>query len=212
MPGSATQAVAWPPPLSLALRLLVVTAAVLWVTHALERVIVAPLIPALRSAVSFLDDTFVVTDVAVSGEGANEAVHFHANLSEPVEDGLSVVYPFGWGGGPGGSFQVTYTVGGIVQYAALTLIVVLAWPARGIRELLARVLVSVPLVVLALLFEIPSTVVAELWHIVDGELGSHAHSGWMIWSRFLMGGGGLLLALLQALVCIVLAAPRTRTQ
>jgi hypothetical protein len=211
MPGSLSQIAVWPRPLSLALRLLVVTAVVLWLAHALERVMVDPLIPALRSGVSALDDTFAVTDIRVSGEGANEVVHFRANLTRPVDHGLSVIYPFGWPGAPEGSFQVTYTLGGIVQYGALTLIAILAWPASGIRELAARMLLCAPILVLLVLFEIPSTVVAELWNIVDGELDSHSLNGWMIWSRFLMGGGGLMIALLIALLCIVIAAPKTRS-
>jgi hypothetical protein len=186
--------------------LLVVSAAVLLSTHVLERRIVGLLIPVLPACVNFLDDTFIVTNVTASDESANATLRIQANLTQPVEDGTRGLYPAGWGGRPNRGIQVAYTLGAVVQYSALALIAVLAWPATGLRELLVRGLLFVPIMTLVVLFEVPCTLLAGLWTFVDGELNSHQNRGWIVWGEFLGGGGGLMIALVAAFVCIALAS------
>lgn len=95
----------------------------------LERALVGPLLPTFCSVMSYLDDRFVVTDVRLVPQGANEVVRFRANLARPLVAGGRILYPFGTHGVPEGGLQVTNTVGGVLQLGGLLLIFVLAWPA-----------------------------------------------------------------------------------
>ena len=203
MPGSSIAAASVPPrPLRLAARLLLAALLVLVSLHALERLIVGPLVPVFRLVTEVLDREFVITDARLDHEGPNEVVSFRANLRAPVTIGNRVVYPFGMPGVPTGWYQVDCTLGSVLQYAALLLIIALAWPARHPRELVVRLVTSIVLAVVLLLVAVPTTVVAELRHIVETDVDSHALGYWMIWSRLLMGGGGVALSILFAVMAM----------
>lgn len=202
MPGSSTAVATSPRPLRLAARLLVSAVVVLYALHSLERFIVEPLVPVFRGAVGMLDPRFVITDARVIREARGEVVRFQANLREPATIAGQVVYPFGSHGIPDGGYAVTYTVGGALQYGAVALIIALAWPAGGARELVLRLLLCVVFVGALLMIDVPSTVIAELRYGIETSIDPHALSGWMIWSRFLMGGGGLALTMLLAALAI----------
>jgi hypothetical protein len=176
--------------------------AVLVPLHALEHFIVAPLVPVFRAVSETLDREFVITDAHLDRAGSNEVVSLRANLRAPVTVGSRVVYPFGTHGVPEGWYQVDCTLGSVLQYAALLLIITLAWPARHPRELGVRLVASIALAGVLLLIAVPTTVVAELRHIVETDVDSHALGYWMIWSRLLMGGGGVALSILLAVVAV----------
>jgi hypothetical protein len=202
MLGSFTQAARAPAPLRLAARLLVAAILVLYPLHVLERVIVEPLVPALGEVTGVLDGQFVVTDARIEGQASNEILRFRANLTRPMEVAGSVVYPFGRNGLPEGGYQVRCSVSGVLLYSGLLLIIVCAWPVRGARELALRLLMCIPLAAALLLIDVPTTVVAELRQIVVMQADPHGLSLWMIWSRFLMGGGGIAMAICFAALAI----------
>ncbi len=196
---------AWPAPRSLALRVVAAAVVVLALAHLAERRAARCLVPLFRAEIGLLADSFVVDDARVAPDGANETVRFRANLARPLAIDGRVAYPFGWNGRPEGGFQVTYTVGGILAYSALMLIAVLAWPAERMRELALRAALALAFAAVLLLTEVPVTVSAELWNGLYDLLGLHRTSGWMIASRFLMGGGGYVIALAMAAAAIVSA-------
>lgn len=206
MPGSPTAAVTWPRPGSLTVRLVVSALLVLGGLHLLERSLVTPLIPAFRSVMSSLDDRFVVTDARIVRQGANEVVRFRANLARPLVVGDHILYPFGTNGVPAGGFQVTNTAGGVLQLPALLLILVLVWPAGRAREFAARLGIASPVMAVLLLLDTPFTAMAELRNGLATMVDPRAVDGWMVASRFLMGGGGYALTLLLA--AGVVAFPR----
>jgi hypothetical protein len=175
---------------------------VLSTLQGLERLIVEPLVPVFRAAVGMLDPQFVITDSRVIQEQTGEVVRFQANLRKPVTIAGQVVYPFGSHGIPDGGYEVTYTAGGVLQYGALLLIVALAFPAKRAQELMVRLLLCVAFIAALLIIEVPSTVVAELRHGVETMVDPSAVNGWMIWSRFLMGGGGCAVSIVLAALAI----------
>lgn len=182
-----------PQPIELIARALLAAALVLGTLHLLQWQLLQRLLPAFDTGVRLLGEKFSVLQVALVGQPA-PAVRFVANLAVPVQYAGHMVYPFGWNGGPGGAYQVLLSLPGLLQYTALLLIIVLAWPATRWREYPLRLLLALPLVALLLLAEAPMTVVAELWSAVRNQADPAAFCGWMVWSRFLMGGGGLLIA------------------
>jgi hypothetical protein len=196
----------WPTPLSLAWRFLCVTVVVLWAAHGLERRIIAPLIPALRATIGVLDDSFLILDARVAEAGPAATLSFSANLAHPVVVAGQTLHPFGSDGVPPGYAQVDCTLGGVLEYSCVLLILALGWPARGARELLVRLALCAPLLLLLVLIDVPSTVIAELWNSFEQDANVHRVDNWMIWSRFLMGGGGFALALAFAAAALAVAA------
>jgi hypothetical protein len=205
MSGSAITA-AWPAPLSLAARALLATLVVAGVGHLAQHRLVSALLPAFTTTMWVLDDRFIIEEAAVVQEGDSENVRFRANLARPVVLGGQVIDPFGWNGRPLGGIQVSDAAGGVLLYPALMLIVVLAWPFRRAAELGMRIVLSLVAALLLILVDVPTTMLAELWHALQPEHAlSPAQNGWMVWSRYLMGGGGLVLALCLGVACIALA-------
>jgi hypothetical protein len=197
---------AWPAPLSLAARVLLAALAVLGTAHFTQHRLTSALLPAFATAVWVLDDRFIIKEAVVVGNGVTESVRFRANLARPVVVGEHVIYPFGWNGRPLGGIEVHLTTGGVLLYGSLMLIVVLAWPFRSAAELGTRIALCLVAASVLMLVDVPSTLLAELWHALPAErLDAAPGSGWMIWSRYLMGGGGLVLAMLLGATCIVLA-------
>jgi len=202
MSGSFIPAAASPRPVRLAARLCVAAVLVLYALHVLERFIAEPLLPVFRAVISVVDEQFVVTDARLGREGPNEALDFRANLRRPAQIAGHVVYPFGWQGIPAGEYEVTYTLGGALQYSALLLIIALAWPARRAHELAVRLPMCLLFAGALLLIDVPTTVIAELRHAAENMVDPRALSGWMIWSRLLAGGGGISLSILLAALAI----------
>jgi hypothetical protein len=206
MPGSLTQAVApWPRPLDLAARALLSTVIVLVVVQALGRPLVRAMLPVISTVTPFLDPRFEITDVRLAQFGADEVVRVRGNLSRPLLIGDRIIDPFGWNGAPAGGLQITYTAGGVLEYGALLLILVLAWPARSASELAYRMALALPCAALLPMLIVPLTVVAEFRHGLDGLLGASPPEGSLIASRYLMGGGGWVIALTAAVFCVALA-------
>jgi hypothetical protein len=217
MPGSFTAAVTSPRPLSLAVRLLVVAALVLYLVQLLEKAMVEPLVPMYRSVIGLLDQQFVITDARIGRDRGSEVVMFRANLRGPTRFAGRVLYPFGSNGMPAGEYQASCTLGGVLLYSSLLVILALSWPARcvqparRVRELAVRLLISLAFAGLLLLIDVPTTVVAELRHAAETLVDPHALSGWMIWSRFLMGGGGIALSILLAALAIAVGRRYSRS-
>lgn len=194
----------WPSPLRLLGRVVLSTALVLGAAHVVERPAVRALIPVFRGVINLIDDNFVFNEIVITQDGASDVVRFRANLASPLTLDHRIVYPFGWNGTQEGGFQVTYTVGGVLTYSALMLIIVLAWPANGVKEWSVRLLLCAACSSVLLLIDVPTTVLAELWNGLGNMLGSSHVGGWMIWSRFLMGGGGFVIAMVMAAACVLL--------
>lgn len=198
MGGSPIQRAPWPSPRSLVVRVLVASALALGTAYVITPVVVQPLIPVLRAAITLLDDRFIVEDARISHDEGHETLRFRANLARPIEINGRLVYPIGWNGTRAGGFQVRYTLQGVLAYSTLLFIVLLAWPAQHLKEFALRISLGISLAVVLLLVDVPSTVLAELWHGLDDFFDIRAVSGWLRWSRFLMGGGGYILALVMA--------------
>lgn len=63
-----------------------------------------------------------------------------------------------------------------------------------------------PLTIILFIIDTPFTVIAELWNALRNDFDSHGPCGWMVWSRFLMGGGGLVIAGMMGVLTIAAAA------
>lgn len=153
----------------------------------------------------FLDSDLSILAVEIGHEGPNETVRVRANFSRPIYVAGKSLFPFGWHPGTEGWMEVNLTLGGILQYAAFTIIVVLAWPITKASELALRIAITAPLIALLLLIQVPFMILAEFWFPVHNDIDPHSFWPLLAWSRFLMGGGGVAAAILIGVVAILLA-------
>jgi len=187
--------------------LLVITA------HWLQFALVRPLLPVFGGTVELLAPQFTLESVDLI-QAQPPAVRLRANLLEPVEFAGHTVFPFGWLGTiPQGGYQVALSLTGLLQYPTLVLLIVLIWPADA-KTFGVQLMLGIPMAAAVLLTEAPVTMVAELWGVVRDQADPAATCYWMVASRFLMGGGGLLIAGLLGAGAVVLAhrlrqAPQT---
>ena len=186
-------------PLRLATRFAVVSVAILWLAHHFERAFVEPMIPAFRTVTTIIGTDFDILEMVIASQESNETLRVRADFSHPVFVTGRFIYPFkgqGW-------MQADLTLGGILQYALFTLIIVVAWPASR-RELALRLVTLAPLLAIFLAIQVSTTILAQFWFPVQKEIDPNSHWPLLVWSRFLMGGGGLAFALLLAVFIIAL--------
>ncbi len=195
---------------SLALRFAVVTLLLLGAGSRYATAIVEPLVPVMGRAVDALTPAFDILGVALDRDDARPRVVFRANLSKVLLVGRRFAYPMGYGSSPAGWYQVYLTTGGILQHALFLLIIVLAWPAAW-RELGLRMLLALPAAMLLMLQHVVVTVLAELWFPLH-DLAPGEFWPLLAWSRFLMGGGGLVVAMALAVLVIAATGAVTRAQ
>jgi hypothetical protein len=170
--------------------------------------IVEALRPVLIGTLDLLTNAFQILDSQVAQKGHNWVLRTTADFARLLIVNGQVVLPLAERGG--GWMEVSLTVGGILQYPAMLAISVLAWPAT-LREWSVRLLVLPIPVALLLLGSASFTLLAELWFPVHDELAPAQFWPLLAWSRFLMGGGGLVLALLLSALTIVIAAKVAKT-
>jgi hypothetical protein len=195
-----------PPRLSeLAIRLAVVGVLLVAAARVLQTSLIRPLLPIYSATVTLLAPQFTLQSMDLV-ESRPPILRIRANLLQPVEFAGRTVVPVGWlGAGPQGGYEVSLSMTGLLQYPLLTLLILLAWPATDLNVLGIRVLLGIPLTALLLLTEAPTTIVAELWSVVRDQADPAATCYWMVWSRFLMGGGGLLIAGMLGAAAVVVA-------
>jgi hypothetical protein len=191
--------------LELAIRVIGVGVPLLVAAHLLQFALVRPLLPVFGGMVELLVPQFTLEPVELI-PAQSPRVRLRANLLEPVEFAGHTVFPFGWlGRVPEGGYEVALSLTGLLQYPILVLLIVLAWPASTLVVLILRIALGLPLAALVLLCEAPMTMVAELWSLVRNQADPAATCYWMIWSRFLMGGGGLLIAGILGATAVIVA-------
>lgn len=189
----------------LTVRLVLVGILLVTTARLLQIALIRPLLPVFGATVVLLAPEFTLQSVDVAPLQP-PVVRLRANLLEPVEFAGRTVFPFGWQGVvPRGGYQVSLSLTGLLQYPTLVLLIVLAWPAADPQTLGLRVLLGILMAAAVVLAEAPMTMVAELWSMVRDQSNPGATCYWMIWSRFLMGGGGLLIAGILGATAIVVA-------
>lgn len=177
-----------PRPADLAIRALLATALTLGVLHTFSAAIVKPVLPVFAREIHWIAPQFTILSADIAGQGTNQMVRVRAYLSRPIEIAHRVLLP-----SPREGFEIDLALAGVPVYCALSLILVLAWPARGIRELTVRWGSAIALMIVLLLVDVPVAVVADLLSEVRHDVGDNSLSSWVLITRALHDGGGLLL-------------------
>jgi hypothetical protein len=192
-------------PLKLIARLVLATALMLWICNRFEEPIIKSAIPALRWALNFVGNDFKVLELDIAQEGPNQTLRLRADFANPIVVSDHVLYPLNTDSTVNGWFQVNLTIGGLLQYVLLLLSIVIAWPVKTFREGIVRLLFTLPTVLLFAAINCVSTLLAELWGPVHTQIASDEVWPLLVWSKFLMGGGGIMLAICLAGAIILIA-------
>jgi hypothetical protein len=158
--------------------------------------------PLVSATVQAADSAFTVLAVDIDTDGPNQTIRVRADLAQPIIIGGRTFVPFRQGSDQRGWYEVNLTLGGAMEYSLLVLIVVMAWPANRWQEWCKRVVISVPLALGLLLVNVATTFPAELWNPIHNEWVPDVAWPLLIWSRVLMGGGGLMFGLLCGAIAI----------
>ena len=210
MPGLTSTRAALPHPARLALRIALAATLVLWLGYVYAAVLVDALLPWLRSAFGWFGSQFVLLRMHVEQQAGFGRLVLDADLAHPVIIGGHTLQPLRWSSQGGGWSQIELTLGSVLAGPLLLLIVVFAWPARPLEQLL-RLVISVPVAAL-LLLTTTLTQIAELWFPIQRELEPGHLWPLLLASRLLMSGGGLIVAALLGLGVVALAQRAAATR
>jgi hypothetical protein len=193
MPGLPLTRVELPHPARLALRFVLVATPVLWLGYVYAAVLVDALLPVLRSAFSWFGRDFTLLRMNVVQQDGFGRLVLAADFAHPIIVNGQTIQPLSWSPQGLGWYEITLTLGSVLTCPMLLLIVVLAWPSSRLIEMLARIGLATPLAAL-LLLTTTLTQIAELWFPIHNELEPRRVWPLLLVSRFLMSGGGLMLA------------------
>lgn len=191
------------PTFSLALRLLFSCGLLLWLAHACGREIVSLLLPAFQAILGLLDDHYRILSLALSSEGADSVVRLTVTLAKPIFLNGHVAMPH-----PQGIANVSIPVGSILQIPLICLGLLLAWPAKTVKEYPLRLVTGVVLTIVVMALDTPFALWANLWDIHVQSFDPERFSPLLIWQKFLLGGGRLAIGIAFGVVAIVLAKRR----
>ncbi len=197
-------------PHRLVLRAGVIATALMWSANHYAIAIIQPLVPGIQSGLALCTADFRILGTDIYLDRGIYSLRIRADLARPTVVGKRVLIPISSGNTIEGWMDIRLTLGGLLQYPLLLLIVVLAWPVSSLREMLTRLGISMPLV--ALLFAITAfvTIMAELWFPLHAQFAPGEHWLLLTFSRFMMGGGGQAIALTIGVIAIGVATRVSR--
>ena len=196
-------------PLRLGLRLVIASVLVLGIAHFAQGSVLQSLAPLIKSVVEAVQGEFRVVSLDAATKGHNQTLQLTAVLTQPIQIKGQWIYPEAWLGAPLAAqqvsgMQVDLTAGGTLSYSLLVLIVALAWPVATGLWLLRRMAWALVFSGLLLMVNAATTFPAELWALFHDAFAPHDTWLLLVWSRMLMGGVGLMLALGFGVLAVVL--------
>lgn len=189
---SDTRTVRW-----MVLRLLMGTLAVGLVTHFFGRDLARAALPVIHGTYQWLDpahrvDELVVTNAGVAN-GTDQVYRLKVVPQRVVLVGTQVIQPH-----PRGWAKVSVLIAYVWQPAALAAVLLLAWPAKGMRPWLLRGAWLVVLTAALIPLDLPFSLWANVWRNYHEAFTPNDFSPLLAWVDFLQRGGRWLLGVLLA--------------
>lgn len=189
---SDARAVRW-----MVLRLLMGTLAVGLVTHFFARDLARAALPIIHVTYQWLDpahrvDELVVADAGVAN-GADQVYRLKVVPQRIVLVGTHVVQPH-----PQGWAKVSVLIAYVWQPAALATVLLLAWPAAGVRTWLLRGAWLVVLTTALVPLDLPFALWANVWRNYHEAFTPQDFSPLLAWVDFLQRGGRWVLGVMLA--------------
>jgi hypothetical protein len=181
--------------------------ALLILTYQLGDTIINAMIPMYQWAIKFLDYRFDVTMLSISKNQGENFLQLDVVLSQPFWLGAQQIAPS----------QPLYNSAGMplgyaLQPSVIILTMILAWPTQQAITFIYRLLISIPLILLIMLLDMPIQLINSIWQGFQKMLQLDiATTKWFgFWSDFLNGGGLIALSIACGLMAIGLAQWRPR--
>jgi hypothetical protein len=181
--------------------------ALLILTYQLGDTIVHAMIPMYQWAIKFIDYRFDVTMLSISKNQGENFLQLDVVLSQPFWLGAQQIAPS----------QPLYNSAGMplgyaLQPLVIILTMILAWPTKQAITFIYRLLISIPLILLIMLLDMPIQLINSIWQGFEKMLQLDiATTNWFgFWSDFLNGGGLIALSIACGLMTIGLAQWRPR--
>jgi len=166
------------------------------------------LLPLWRIEIPLVDAHWRVERLWIDHEGADQVVRVLIGLRGCLKVGSGLVCD-----SPEPLGNASTLVGNLTLPSVLLLALVLAWPARSLREWGSRGLCGLLALLLLWMVDLPLTLLAAFWTVLRDALGHGQPSLLVAWADFLQAGGRPALALALAAASIAggqaLAAPRS---
>jgi hypothetical protein len=105
---------------------------------------------------------------------------------------------------PGGSVSSSTLAGHTLQQAVIFLGLVFAWPASGLASRIARSAAGMPLLLLAVMLDVPLVLIGSVDDLIHANLAPGSSTFFMAWMNFMNGGGRHAIAVAAALCCVAL--------
>lgn len=175
-----------------------------WNLHSLSEA----LLPLFSAFLKLLDNRLLITDFSVGHIGGDKrpvpelVFRLEATVVRPIVIGHGVLAPKA-----GGWLASSTPAGAMLQPVILAYGLLLCWPAAQWRTLVLRMLLALVPLSLLLLLDIPLVLWAYIWEPALQHFGADAFSPLLMWGRFMMNGGRLLLAVLIAFGIIATLRP-----
>ncbi|MEJ0039619.1 MAG: hypothetical protein WDO68_26845 [Gammaproteobacteria bacterium] len=178
--------------------MIIAAAMILVAAHFFERPVAQSLVPVFSSALERVGTQFKILEIGLHRDGrSNDVIRLRANLAHPIAVTNGTAQPFeGW-------YEISITLGSVFSYGLLCLILAIAWPFVGAKQLFFRLIIALPLTALLLVGNVCLTFLAELWNLIRQDFDPGAPSLLLRWSRFAMGGGGFAAAIVLSAIAIL---------
>jgi hypothetical protein len=175
-------------------------------------VLVAALIAAARNSIfslvlplflweiSWLGTDFTILGIGTHPRAADSYIVIEAVLARPIVGAGRILYP---------DAQLLLVAEVLSGYVPQTIImfagVLIAWPLRGWRSGIARLVLAPPALLATLMIDVPLVLLSLIWKIVNRTLGDTGFQPLLAWEHFLTYGGRLGLAVIAGIATVLIA-------
>lgn len=163
------------------------TASLLWGERYVEF-----LLPAYRWEIAIFMPEYRIVSLGIHDIHGESAIRLTLELVRYLSVG-SQLFP------PGGIVFGSTLTGQALQHPIVLLSLVVAWPARDVRERTMSLLAAIPFLLLLEWLDIPWVLMGSVQDLVFARVAPDETSAAIIWMNFLNGGGRFALAIAAAL-------------
>lgn len=154
---------------------------------------VAQLLPAFKTELNWLDDTYLIHALTIDQVGADQVVRIVVSQAHCIVlDGVAHC------GDARGRAQASTLAGHVLVTGIGLCVLVLAWPARSWRSRLWRIALLPAALTLIWALDLPFVLWASIWRLHVEAFAPHIWSPLLAWCQFLETGGRMGLVFLGA--------------
>ncbi len=158
-------------------------------------------LPGMRHMLPVIAPDFEVRQLALRREQGEHRVAVEVNLARTVVVGGRAIVP-----DPRGSANASTPAGHGLLAPGVAVLAIVAWPWARWRELLARLVVCLPLMAGWLVLDAPLMLAASLWQLVLDAAAPNEMSLLAAMPRVLVGGGRILAGVVLAAASVALVS------